>query len=217
MIKQRKSWWILVIVSIGVMVPFMYPYLTFDPVKSRVDITSTAIQYPALVTHIIFAFIALVTGFLQFIDHIRHRNPKVHRIIGRIYVISIFISGILAFVLFFYTESFSKAMAFLMLAILWLFTTWKAYHAAIKRRFNEHRKWMIRSFGITLVAVSARLLVPFLLLGYAVFNTFTLPGGRDLMIEEVLNINIWAGLVLDIVIVEWIILSKHGNLLESKK
>lgn len=197
------------------MAPFMYPYLTFAPAKSRVDITSITIQYPALVIHIIFAFIALVTGFVQFIDDIRHRNPKIHRIIGKIYVISIYISGIFSFVLFFYMESFSRAMAFFMLNIVWLFTTWKAHYTAIKRRFNEHRKWMIRSFGMTLVAVSARLLVPFLLLGYAVFHTFTLPGGRELMIEEVLNINIWAGLVVDIVIVEWIILSK--NLLESKK
>ena len=216
MIKQKKSWWILAIVSMGVMVPFMYPYFTFDPVKSRVDITSTAIQYPALVAHIIFAFIALLTGFFQFIDHIRLSHPGVHRNIGRIYVISIFISGILGLALFFYTESFTKAMAFFVLTVLWLFTTWKAYHAAVKRRFNEHRKWIIRSFGITLVAVSARLLVPVLLLGYAAFNRFTLPGGRDLMIDEVLNINIWAGLVLNMAIVEWVILSKHENLLKSK-
>jgi len=206
--KQRKSWWILVIVSIGVMIPFMYPYLTFDPKNSRVDITSTTIQYPILVTHILLAFIALVTGFLQFIDHIRLRNPKVHRSLGKTYVISIFISGILSLVLFFYSESFTKAMAFLVLTILWLFTTWKAYREAVKKRFNEHRKWMIRSFGITVVAVSARLLVPILLLVYAVFNRFTLPGGRDLMIEEVLNINIWVGIVLNMVIVEWLILPK---------
>ncbi|MCM3569235.1 DUF2306 domain-containing protein [Neobacillus mesonae] len=217
MIKQKKSWWILVIVSIGVMVPFMYPYLTFDPDKSRVNITSTAIQYPVLVAHIIFAFIAIVTGFFQFIDSIRHRHPKIHRNIGRMYVISIFISGIFAFVLFFYTESFTKAMAFLVLTVLWLFTTWKAYQAAVKRRFHEHRKWIIRSFGITLAAVNARLLVPFLLLGYTVFHTFTLPGGRDLMIDEVLNINIWAGLVLNMVIVEWVIIPKSKNPLKSNK
>jgi len=217
MIKKRKSWWVLVIVSIGVMVPFMYPYLTFDSDNSRVEITSTVIHYPALVTHIIFAFIALVTGFLQFIDPIRHSRPKVHRNMGRIYVISVFISGLLTFVLFFYIENFMKAMAFLVLAILWLFTTWKAYRKAVKRRFNEHQIWMIRSFGITLVAVSARLLVPLLILVYAIFNNFTLPGGRDLMIKEILDINIWAGLVLNIVIIEWMILGILGRLSKSNK
>ncbi len=35
-----------------------------------------------------------------------------------------------------------------------------------------------------------------------------LPEGRDKMIEEVLNVNIWAGLALNFVIVEWMILNK---------
>lgn len=118
MIKQKKSWWILIIVSIGVIIPFMYPYLTLDPVKSRVEITSVAIQYPVLVAHIVLAFIALVTGFLQFIDRIRHNNPKVHRNIGRVYVVSVFISGLLAFVVIFYVEDFTKALAFLVLGVL---------------------------------------------------------------------------------------------------
>lgn len=207
MSKQNKGWWILFVLSIGIMIPFIYPYLSLDPARSRVEITSISVQYSALVIHIILASIALVTGFIQFIDYIRRTKPKLHRYIGRIYVISILISGLLAFVLFFYSENYTKAMAFLVLAILWLFTTWKAYRKAVKRNFREHRIWMIRSFGITLVAVSARLLVPFLLLSYAVFNGFSLPGGRDQMIYEVLNMNIWIGLVLDIVVVEWMILS----------
>jgi uncharacterized membrane protein len=208
MIKQKKSWWILVIISIGVMIPFMYPYLNLDPARSRVEITSISIQYSALVIHIILAFIALVAGFIQFIDNIRQTKPKLHRYIGRIYVVSILISGLLAFVLFFYSENYTKAMSFLVLAILWLLTTWKANRKAVERKFTEHRIWMVRSFGITLVAVSARVLVPFLLLSYAIFNGFSLPGGRDQMVDEVLNINIWAGLVLDIVIVEWIVHSR---------
>lgn len=32
--------------------------------------------------------------------------------------------------------------------------------------------------------------------------------GRDKMIEKVLNVNIWAGLILNFVIVEWMILNK---------
>ncbi|QGQ48883.1 DUF2306 domain-containing protein [Metabacillus sediminilitoris] len=206
--KQKKSWWILAIVSIGVMLPFMYPYLTLDPAKSRIAISSETIEYPALIMHIAFAFIALVTGFLQFINRIRRDNPKVHRIIGRIYVISVCISGLLALAVIFYVEDFTKALAFLALAILWLFTTWQAYRKAVKRRFSEHRIWMIRSFSITLVAVSARILVPILLLCYLTLNGFTLSGGREQLIEELLKVNIWAGLVLNIVIVEWMILSR---------
>jgi hypothetical protein len=215
MMKQKSSWWILFIVSLGVMIPFMLPYLTFDPAKSRVAITSNNIQYPLLVTHIIFAFIALITGFMQFIERIRLQNPKTHRFMGRTYVISVFISGLLALAVVFYIENFTKSLAFLTLTIVWLVTTWNGYRSAVNRRFNQHRIWMIRSFGITLVAVSARLLVPLLLLSYYILKGFTIPGGRIKMVEEVLNVNIWVGLLLNFIIVEWIILKKAGKKQEN--
>jgi hypothetical protein len=65
--------------------------------------------------------------------------------------------------------------------------------SAVKGHTNAHRIWMMRSFGITLEAVSARVLVPVLLITYYTFNGSMLPEGRDKMIEEVLNVNIWAG------------------------
>ncbi|MEK5362730.1 DUF2306 domain-containing protein [Peribacillus castrilensis] len=164
---QKKGWWILVIVSVGIMIPFMIPHLTLNPANSRVDITSTT-QYSILVTRIGCAFIALITGFLQFMDRIRLKNPMVHRYVG--VVVSVFISGILALAVVFYIEIFTKATAFLTLAILWLFTCWKGYRTAAKGHFNAHRIWMMRSFGITLVAVRARVLVPVLLITYYTFK-----------------------------------------------
>lgn len=205
--KSNRNWWILFIVSIGVMIPFMAPYLIFDPSKSRLEITSTSIQFPTLVAHIIFAFIAFITGFLQFIENLRKRKPKLHRNLGRVYVISVFISGLLALVVTFYVDNFAKATSFLVLSIIWLFTAWKGYRTAVKKEFSEHRKWMIRSFGVTLVAVSGRIIVPVLLLTYAMLNGFTQPGGRDQMVEEVLNVNIWVGLIVNFIIVEWSIIN----------
>jgi hypothetical protein len=102
-------------------------------------------------------------------------------------------------------------LAFFTLTIVWLVTCWNGNLSAVKRRFNQHRIWMLRSFGVTLVAVSARLLVPLLLLSYYILNGFTLPGGRERMVEEVLNVNIWVGLLLNFIIVEWIILKKSGK------
>jgi uncharacterized membrane protein len=209
--KQKKSWWILVFVAFGIMIPFTAPYLTLDPVNSRISITSATVQYPVLVAHIVLAFIALVAGFLQFIDRIRLNHPKMHRYLGRVYVGSVFISGLLALVLVFYIEDFTKAVSFLVLAIFWMFTSWKGYRTAVQKDFKEHRIWMIRSFSLTLVAVSGRLIVPVLLLTYYVLNDFSLPGGREKMVEEVLNVNIWVGIVLNFMIVEWIVLRKISN------
>ncbi|MED4229319.1 DUF2306 domain-containing protein [Neobacillus cucumis] len=204
--KPNKSWWLLVIVSLGVMIPFVTPYFSFNPENSRILIKSPSVQYPVLIGHIVFACFALISGFLQFSKRIRHHKPNIHRYLGWLYVSSVFISGFLAFVLIFYAENFTKAISFLVLSLLWLYTCWKGCWAAVRKEFSEHRRWMIRSFGVTLVAVSARLLVPVLLLAYYILNGFSLPIGKEKMVEEVLNVNIWAGLILNIVIIEWKIL-----------
>jgi uncharacterized membrane protein len=134
------------------------------------------------------------------------KSPKVHRYLGRVYVISVFISAILALTVSFNIENLTKATSFLVLSFTWLVTCWKGYRTARRKRFYEHRKWMIRSFAVTLVAVSGRLVVPVLLLFYYTLNGFSLPGGREQMIEEVLNVNICVGLVVNFMIVEWLIL-----------
>ncbi|MEH7452953.1 hypothetical protein V7178_10770, partial [Gottfriedia acidiceleris] len=61
---------------------------------------------------------------------------------------------------------------------------------------------------ITLVAVSGRVLVPFILLAYFLLNGLHIPGGRELMVEEALNVNIWVGLLINLIIIEWIILKR---------
>ncbi|WP_223588906.1 DUF2306 domain-containing protein [Neobacillus bataviensis] len=206
--NSKKMWWILVIVSLGVMIPFVAPYFSLNPENSRIAIKSSSIHYPVLVGHIVFACFAILSGFIQFIKRIRLHKPKIHRYLGWIYAGSVFISGLLALVLVFYAENFTKAVAFLVLSLLWLYTCWKGIRAAVRKEMNEHRRWMIRSFGVTLVAVSARLLVPVLLLTYYILNGFSLPAGREKMVEEVLNVNIWVGLILNFMIIEWRIFNR---------
>jgi uncharacterized membrane protein len=200
---NRKMYWILLIVSFGVMMPFVAPYLTLNPENSRVAVTSTAVQYPALVGHIGFALLAMAAGFVQLSAKVRRNRPELHRRFGQVYAASVMISGLLALVVVLYVGDFAKAVYFLVLSVFWLFTCWKGYRAAVRRRMEEHRIWMIRSFGITLAAASARLLVPALLLLYAFFHGFVLPGGREQMVKDVLNVNIWFGLVLNMAVVEW--------------
>lgn len=205
----KKTWWVLLLVSIGVMIPFIVPYLNGNPSNSRIQIDSTSIQYPTLIAHIFFAAIALITGLLQFNTRLRKDKPQLHRKVGKVYVSSVLLSGLLAFIIIFYIDHFGKATSFVALTIIWLFTTFKGYVTARQRKFPEHRKWMIRSFGVTLVAVSGRLTIPILLLSYYLLNGFSLPGGREQMVEEVLNVNIWVGLILNVIIIEWFILNKN--------
>ncbi|MBB6732391.1 DUF2306 domain-containing protein [Cohnella zeiphila] len=205
----NKRMWALVLVSFGIMIPFAAPYMTLNPAASRTELTSAGVQFPLLVAHIATAIVALASGFLQFANRLRLRRPKLHRYAGRIYVGSVIVSGLLSLPLVFYMDDFAKATSFLALAVLWMVTAWKGCRSAVRKDFEAHRAWMIRSFGFTLVAVSARALVPVLLLTYAILHGFSLPGGREGMVADVLKANVGTGLILNIAIVEWIVLRKR--------
>ncbi|ACT04725.1 DUF2306 domain-containing protein [Paenibacillus sp. JDR-2] len=202
---MKKSWWILLLLSIAIMLPFVIPYLALNPASSRIEVSSRTIQYPALVSHIILAFIAMLAGFLQFHRTLRRNKPSLHILLGKVYIGSVFLSGGLALIVSCYEPDFGRTLSFLFLDLLWLVTTAMGYRSARKRDLQSHKQWMIRSLAMTLTAVSARALVPLLILLYLLLHRFALPDGRMGMIEDVLDNNIWAALIVNFVIVEWFI------------
>jgi hypothetical protein len=63
------------------------PYLTGDPVRSRVPQPANfAAHYPLLVAHVLFGSVALLTACLQIWPWFRTRHPVAHRRIGRVYI-----------------------------------------------------------------------------------------------------------------------------------
>ncbi|MCM3627803.1 DUF2306 domain-containing protein [Paenibacillus glycanilyticus] len=201
---MKKSWWVMLFLSVAIMLPFVIPYLTLNPASSRIAISSLTMQYPAIVGHIALAFIALIAGFFQFHKAIRKNKPSLHARLGKAYVYSVFASGGLALVVTCYEPDYGRALSFLFLDLLWLITTAMGYRSAVNKNWQAHKQWMIRSFAMTLTAVSARAMVPLLFLVYLLLHRFTLPEGRTGMIEEVLDNNIWAALLVNFIIVEWI-------------
>jgi hypothetical protein len=51
-------------------------------------------------------------------------------------------------------------VAFTVLALATLFTTWTALRMILAGRYAEHRRWMIRSFSLILAGVMLRVWVP---------------------------------------------------------
>jgi hypothetical protein len=47
-----------------------------------------------LIPHTLFSLIALLAGPMQFSSRLRQHHPKFHRVLGRIYVISVFIGAL---------------------------------------------------------------------------------------------------------------------------
>lgn len=116
-------------------------------------------------THTTLGGLALVLGSFQFFPKLRNKYLKIHRLLGKTYVAACLLSGTAGFLIaFFANGGWSNKLGFSLLAIAWLFTTWQAYAFIRKGEVELHRKWMVRSFAVTLAAVTLRLYLPLLIM-----------------------------------------------------
>jgi uncharacterized membrane protein len=112
--------------------------------------------------HAVGASFALILGPFQFLDRWRARSPRAHRVAGYLYLtLGVGVGGMAGLLLA--PHSFGGLVSHLgfgSLAVLWLFTGIMALLAARARRFEDHRRWMIRNFALSLAAVTLRIYVP---------------------------------------------------------
>ena len=109
---------------------------------------------PILTMHISFGIIAILSGPFQFFPSIRKKNPRIHHITGRIYLLSILIASISAIYLAIFDAIIKKGMftfgvGLLGLAMAWLLTCGMAFWAVKNRNFVQHREWMVKSYVVT--------------------------------------------------------------------
>jgi uncharacterized membrane protein len=109
---------------------------------------------PFLMVHIAGGMVALLIGPLQFFSAIRHRYPRMHRNIGKTYLLAIILSGIMAFFLIIFDNLLIKGefifgTGTLGLALAWFITAGMAFWAIKKRNIIQHKEWMIRSYVVT--------------------------------------------------------------------
>jgi uncharacterized membrane protein len=116
-------------------------------------------------THMIVAPVALFVGPFQFVPGLRAREPRLHRIMGRTYVVACTVAGVAALATAPYASGGPIAgLGFATLAICWLATTLGAWRAAVQRKFDLHRLLMRFSYAMTFGAVTLRLQIPFFLM-----------------------------------------------------
>jgi len=114
-----------------------------------------------LLPHAVAGIVALVVGPMQFVRRIRGRWPAVHRKIGWTYLGACAVGAPSGFMLAMGTTAGPlAAMGFAIPALLWPVFTWLGWRAAVARRFDTHRDWMLRSYAITANAITLRLMLP---------------------------------------------------------
>ena len=149
----------------------------------------------AFFIHVFTSMFALLAGFTQFSLRVLRRWPQVHRWMGRVYVVDVcLVTGPAGLVMAFYANGGpSSRVAFGTLAGLWIFTTILGYNAALRRQWEAHRAWMVRSYALTLSAVTLR--------AWKVALVWALhPAPMD-----VYRIVAWLGFVPNLLIAEWLV------------
>ncbi|MDB5477251.1 MAG: hypothetical protein JWP49_2762 [Phenylobacterium sp.] len=155
----RWTWGLGALLSLGV-AGYAYHYLlpgAFAPP----GIAENPMTYPWLFVHAGLAATALLLGPLQFLPRLRLKQPRLHRWIGRTYVFACLTGGSAGLALAMGSTAGPIArVGFAALAVTWLITTAMAWRMILHRRFDDHRRWMIRSFALTFAAVTLRIYMP---------------------------------------------------------
>lgn len=115
----------------------------------------------ALRVHIAASGLALLIGPLQLAGALRARHPRVHRWLGRGYLVACLVGGSAGGAIALFSTSGPVAGAgFLGLAVCWLAATVLGVAAIRAGDVGRHRRWMIRSFALTYAAVTLRIYLP---------------------------------------------------------
>ncbi len=108
--------------------------------------------------HVFSSPIVIIGGLLQFNRSIMKRYSSLHRKVGYTYIITVLlISGPSAFIMSLYaTGGYIAQVSFVTLSVLWMLFTIQALRVAKNGNYESHVKWMIRSYALTLSAVTLR-------------------------------------------------------------
>jgi uncharacterized membrane protein len=115
---------------------------------------------PVFMVHIGFGATALFSGSTQFFKKLRAKKINLHKILGKIYVLSVIPSGFTGILVGFYaTGNWFSKFGFITLGIGWLISTIIAYKHIKKAKVQEHQKWMMRSYAFCFAFVTFRILL----------------------------------------------------------
>jgi uncharacterized membrane protein len=142
--------------------------------------------------HLTTGGIALAVGAFQFNSRLRNNRPAFHRLLGKIYVVTVLIGGVAALLMApFSSGGMAGHLGFGVLAVLWLITTTAAYWHARAANFDDHQRWMIRSYALCWAAVTLRIYL--VIAGVA--------GGYD---EQFYPVIAWLAWVPNLIVAEWL-------------
>jgi len=109
-------------------------------------------------SHFATALAPLLLGPFQFWTWLRVKHVRIHRLLGKIYIIGSLLGGATAFYLGLTIDLPGSVVPLLLLSATWIFMTTCAWIAIRNRNIIAHRLFMIRSYALAMVFVFLRLI-----------------------------------------------------------
>lgn len=197
----KKIGWAVMLLLVLFVELVVSRYLTLDPDMFFPEQRAVYLaNLTILILHVVGSMLALIIGPFQFLPGIRKgRWLKIHRWLGRTYLLSILFGGLAGLYMaqFAYGGIISR-LGFGVLACLWLYTGYRAYRHIRNKEVEAHRQWMIRNYALTFAGVMLRVWVP-----------LTTGLGADFTTAYV--IIAWACWVPNLIFAQWIISNTRSS------
>ncbi len=157
--NTKKSLWFLMTIFAALFALVAWWFVFYVSAFKQGQMAHFFSNFPvAAYAHFVFGPLALLIGGLQFHATLRVKTPIIHRAIGWLYVFSCLTASFGGLILALNTQSgIWVATGFGTLSIIWFYTTFKATVLAAKKQFTDHKVWMVRSYALTLAAITFRL------------------------------------------------------------
>ena len=196
--------------AVGVTVAALAPYITFNSANfnnATARFTNeTTLRYVGLFIHAFSGGIALLLGPFQFLSGLRQRRQNLHRWMGRIYLVSILLGGLSAFIIApGMISGLVGEFGLVSLAILWLWTGFMAYSNIRAGNIALHREWMIRNYALTFAAATLRLWLGVLIATQVPFLQTKYAGDFDALFVEAYRVVMWLCWVPNLIVAEMIL------------
>ena len=144
------------LISVYALLFLVFDVVNASPLKDKIQLSAIAMY-----SHIIGGSIALFIGAFQLNKSFRNKHLSRHKLLGKIYVASVLVSGFAG--LYMATKAMGGQVAsygFGTLSIFWLATVIMAYLRIRQGDTKAHRQWMILNYSLTCAAITLRLYLP---------------------------------------------------------
>jgi uncharacterized membrane protein len=175
--RLRQLGWLVVLFTVLFYAPLAFTYFLHGPTQHRLQddvmmllvspgfafglgsgydghIATYIATYPTMWTHTVAGTLALVAGFLQFSDRVRTRFPALHRLLGRVYLVSAMIVAGSAIAYLVRTGSAQVFSGKAFAEVLWLLAIGTltagglALAAILRRDVAAHRELVALSYAL---------------------------------------------------------------------